>query len=744
MHTFSSYDNLTLHDVPSTSSSSGPPSSHVSDRSAVASPRTGQTRCYWTLLTPDLTFLYLDPVFSSHLQEQADLLVGKSLLAFVHPDEQASAKLDLGSVLESRTLHGSVTRVRYSRLSRVRRQLGYHGPLQEWADADKIAVDADYMAVDIVINWASDGLVLCFMHAVVDLTPRDSDEHNKTSWSNWCGTPSMSTEQVQLLYQRLLAAVPQPPNVSRVFQILLNQPDRALYMSWPPDQNQGGPTAKDFARLAQDVQISNAISSGTDAKTNCTRRYKALQVMQCGMDGNREVESIFILHGALIFACHKVNAVLRSGPSGGVQSNYSSQSYTSPSVPYYDPPTHSYSLPPVPAPPSYNGYYGSQPRVPQTQYSGSWSPSSEPQNGQYNQWPPQGGMSPATTVSSLRSSSYPTPQQHQWSSQPPSYMDSNSVPPSFNQPLTSSNLRYSADSANNHHEGPSPSPANDHVPPSRTPRRGSGNSREQYGNGGRSSGNPPVGISKCSSCDATQSPEWRKGPTGKKDLCNACGLRYARSRAKKESGGVSSQGRRRKDRAFSTMSDKPSASPSTSPIDVPFASVRRANLYDDSSFSSTASPSGSEICSQHHGSFNGMTPSPSPPSASMSYGGYSHHHSAPSSQNSQADHRSHMGTHNTFYSVPPPLPNGAVHHMAGSSHSGPPIPRLEPLMSFPSRFSPMLSPSSPGSGSPLSAGLSAASFEREKHDKDHERTLLPPTPVSADVRHSDKQGFMMR
>ena len=54
--------------------------------------------------------MYLDPVFASHLQEQAELLVGKSLLSFVHPDEQASAKLDLGGVLETRTLHGSVTR----------------------------------------------------------------------------------------------------------------------------------------------------------------------------------------------------------------------------------------------------------------------------------------------------------------------------------------------------------------------------------------------------------------------------------------------------------------------------------------------------------------------------------------------------------------------------------------------------------------------------------------------------------
>lgn len=64
----------------------------------------------WTMLSADLHFIYLDPVLQSHLEQQAQLLIGKSLLSFVHPDEQASAKQDLGGVLDSRTLHGSVTR----------------------------------------------------------------------------------------------------------------------------------------------------------------------------------------------------------------------------------------------------------------------------------------------------------------------------------------------------------------------------------------------------------------------------------------------------------------------------------------------------------------------------------------------------------------------------------------------------------------------------------------------------------
>jgi PAS domain S-box-containing protein len=38
----------------------------------------------------------------------------------------------------------------------------------------------------------------------------------------------------------------------------------------------------------------------------------------------------------------------------------------------------------------------------------------------------------------------------------------------------------------------------------------------------------------CAQCQSTDSPEWRKGPNGPKELCNACGLRYAKTLASKK------------------------------------------------------------------------------------------------------------------------------------------------------------------------------------------------------------------
>ncbi|PBK75594.1 hypothetical protein ARMSODRAFT_949870 [Armillaria solidipes] len=406
------------------------------------SPPAGHTRCYWSLLSGDLQFIYLDPVLQYHLAEQAESLAGKSLLDFVHPDEQSSAKHDLGTVLESRTLHGSVTRVRFARLSKIRRDLGYTGAAPDSPAEDKIAVDANYMAVDVVINWAAEGLVLCFIHAIVDIDPAaDNDQTSKTSWSNWCGTPVLSSEQVQMLFKRLLMCAPQTAPTARVFQILNNDTAKDLVISWPPADQ---PSTREFARLANDINV-NVVN--TDAKTSCTRRFKSAQVVH----DVGHVESVFIPHGSVIFACHKVD----SPPNSTMPSSYD----------HHTP----YALPGAANPPY-----------------------------------------------------YPNPNPSAYSYQPP--------PPPWDR-------YYPPYEASRNHEGggqytylpPPPSPPQDSVPP---PRRRV--SPPPPGQSQRGHGNRPVGVLKCSSCKATSSPEWRKGPSGRKELCNACGLRYARSRAKKE------------------------------------------------------------------------------------------------------------------------------------------------------------------------------------------------------------------
>ncbi|KAG8763654.1 hypothetical protein FRC11_014631 [Ceratobasidium sp. 423] len=650
-------------------------------------PAFGRTRCYWSLLDSELKYLYLDPTCFVHMGEQAEKIIGTCLLEYVHPDEHKSARADLRKVLDSRTLDGSVTRVRYARLSRIREILGCNAP-DPFPDADLVTVDDHYIACDVVINWVSDNVVLCFLHAIVDKGKADNDEFNKTHWTNWCGTSAMTTDHAAGLYDRLHKLVPPsqtPPD--RIFQILINQPARPILFSWPPE----GYTAGEFSKLVHRMEIEGprgpSHSKRDDgAKTSCTRRYKAYQqIIDRGV--LKEVESIFIPHGAVIFACHKVVPPRSPYPSiqqgrasasdmyhgyqprqpvaSGyppqshqhplVQGNYTSDArrgagnYSAPGVPdspeyahsrvtnagyqrgpaeysasqyavrdvdyahgpnyvqQYDPPypastnqQRSEVYTPVQHPTGHRssqdradgwGYAQSQPQHPpatQTPAQLSWpapansprpaSPRSQgPSSYEGQSWMmPQGWtqgpmeQTPAPQHQPQQGYPYPTPQpfgppsipgqpQQQPLSPPPPYAPNTPIsqpPPPLDTPVSAKR---------------EPSPQEEdttipriHAPPKR--KRGSVPKRETNGtldlasgDGGRSQlspptkdvisrergnntgatapragGGPPPGIQRCSSCKSESSPEWRKGPSGKKDLCNACGLRYARSKQKKD------------------------------------------------------------------------------------------------------------------------------------------------------------------------------------------------------------------
>ncbi|KAF7965888.1 hypothetical protein HWV62_41008 [Athelia sp. TMB] len=590
-----------------------------------ALPKIGETRCYWSLLSAGLDFIYLDPVLQYHLEEQASTLVGRSLLDFVHPDERSSAQYDLGSVLDNKTLHGSVTRVRYSRLSRIRYDLGHRTSQSPWQEADRIALDDHYMAVDIVINWAADNLVLCFIHAVTDLGPEDNDEQHKSHWTNWCGTPYMSMQQIELLYQRLLVCVPLNSGVvsTRVFQIMSND-NKALMMTWPPDQGQG----RDYAKLVEDVNIHSG-QGGDGAKTSCTRRYKACQLNHIG-----EIESIIVPHGTIIFACHK-------------QQQQQQQ--------YYDQNGNGYPTPPPYAStvPAYgNGYQHpqGQPGYPAQQWA---DPNSEA----------------------------PYAQHQQWNNNQQQYMDSSQAyPPRPEVAPETAEYGYNA--------GPASATASDLVPPSRrraSPQNsnvGTAKDSASASSKGRAPVPMPAGVQRCTSCKTTQSPEWRKGPSGKKELCNACGLRFARSRAKKEGTG-SAANRKRKEKSGASLSvstknggnvkaESGSLSPSSE------RPARRQRLEDASQ--SGGSASGEEQKPK-------VTPSPSP---SESFVHYAH-------------------------------PNGAHQRNA----------HLDPASSY-----------AHAAGNMPPASYRASSGAGTSYERDRDLPM-PPTPVSPDGRMSSARSMLM-
>ncbi|KAF5342658.1 hypothetical protein D9611_001541 [Ephemerocybe angulata] len=679
--------------------------SFATDHPTSAMPKVGQTRCYWALLSADLQFIYLDPVLAAHLEDQAPYLVGKSLLTLVHPDERQTAQHDLGNVLNSKTLHGTVTRVRFSRLSKVRRDLGYKGPIDSWSEADKVALDDEYMAVEIVINWVADGLVLCFIHATVDLSPGDNDEQRKTGWTNWCGTPFVHQDQVDLLFSRLLMCIPQTGSWHRVFQILTNDSDKRLLLSWPPEPAQlseGG--AQDFAKLVDTVNMGTALSGVKDAKTSCTRRFKALQDIPI-LGG--EVESIFIPHGSIIFACHKVTPSSR-GPAnssaGMHQLAFAASGYNSNAgSAYYDP--NPYTLPPI----STQEPYSYMPQHQGPMYSPQkWSPSVP------------------SSMANLRSNTYAqslNSQDQSWESSGP-HTTAVHIPTANGNRGGSPPYPYSPTTT-----ASSTSPTSDLVPPPR--RRVSPANRE--GRQARNHGSRPAGITKCMGCETTSSPEWRKGPSGKKELCNACGLRFARQRAKKE-GHPQNQRRPRKTSGVTKREPSTPHVP-TSPIygvrklyapDGKGYSPEKYYALDHKPYAIDTKPFGSDasFTTSTNGGYSqvqSMTPSPSPPGTGTNMN-FMHY----------TDSRAPYASSTSFYPTSG-HPSSNISHSA--SHPPPPLSsgqqpstQLPPISSYVDRLMPS---SSPVNLSPFSATMAPSSYER---DRERDREYRDLAPLSAEPR----------
>ncbi|GAA5884139.1 hypothetical protein JCM3774_004552, partial [Rhodotorula dairenensis] len=97
---------------------------HVGEGTGV--PEIGHVRCYWAILSAELEYAYLGPVFAAHLGEEvAERLKGTSLLDWVHPDERDQLAKDLLphpdrlAGVEETGVFGSVTRFVLS----MRRQL---------------------------------------------------------------------------------------------------------------------------------------------------------------------------------------------------------------------------------------------------------------------------------------------------------------------------------------------------------------------------------------------------------------------------------------------------------------------------------------------------------------------------------------------------------------------------------------------------------------------------------------------
>ncbi|GFZ50895.1 hypothetical protein JCM24511_08653 [Saitozyma sp. JCM 24511] len=549
----------------STSSASSTP------RSAASVPPVMGVRCYWALVTPryprpevpgsklELVFIHLDPVLSVHLARQKMTFIGRGVIEFIHPAEREQARTDLGNAIASDDLQGSVTRVRFARLSRLRVMLGAPpDEVERPRDASKVVEDDEWMVIDVVLNWIADGVLLAFFHAIRDTDAvANNDPHRKDQgWSNFCGTAHMAGEQIDALHRDLAAAV--PPTISsrypptRVFQLHMTSdaPVRPgqLVFSWPPARPPGSSArfdgsydADEYGDLMKGVDMdpSQLPSAPGEVRTTCTTRFGAKHsITSEGV--YRHVTSVFIPYGSVIFACFQTTRLLELAPRSTELQSQQSQpsavaSYTG--MPQQDWQPSQPHLAPGHAP------------HPQQQHSpiapgGEWRGAEYAPEDYYDQRStyPDPRQQPSEPHPHSHHHPYPTyppshPQPHPPNLVPahphPHVHDLNAAPnvsplalaPPQRIPSGPTDPPY-----------PTPPTAYDYGEPSHSasPQLVQGGLGMSGGASSRPLVRPPGNVECCRMCGTRESPEWRRNESGIKDLCNACGLRLARQVAKRE------------------------------------------------------------------------------------------------------------------------------------------------------------------------------------------------------------------
>ncbi|GAA95583.1 uncharacterized protein L969DRAFT_71065 [Mixia osmundae IAM 14324] len=513
----------------------------------------GAQRCYWCIMDADLRFQYLDPVLASHLDKEANLMVGRSLYEFIHPRELADAQRDFGEFLESKSLFGSATRCLFSRVPRLRQLLGCPEPPKA-VDAHLYTYDEEYIPIQIVSSWIGPNTVLCFFHAVKDKDINsDNDEVERSSWSNWCGVEAIEPEKHYLTHSECSAiktaldrnaasevkrSLTETPK--SVFQ-LLDSRSGNIILSYPPSEiprpDNGGIhvlyDARQYAGLAIEAQNRSKTTS-QEAKTSCSRRFKSRHSLAVN-DGLALVDSVVIKYGNLSFA------VFQAGPHYQARANMNppltadellapqngfaadprgtkrarSNEPTESGLPFDQP--HWNAVPSVRADASSGGPHAHAqsafvPAPEQFGHAPTYDASYQPYDPQRGPRPaPGAGMPyPSGAISPM-----PIGQHYQ------QYV-ANGIhgQPIFNAYRAPAPMQGRFE----HYQGPPPPPGGPFPVAGRAPLPFP-TARQ------RRAAQETAKV--CTSCGTDKSPEWRKGPTGVKSLCNACGLRFSRAQARK-------------------------------------------------------------------------------------------------------------------------------------------------------------------------------------------------------------------
>lgn len=361
----------------------------------------------------------------------------------------------------------------------------------------------------------------------------------------------MSAYELDVLWKACIRFEPpraRPSNSPAcIFQILSNKRGEVLF-SWPPPrlyrstieavEHKAHPSstyvdgsyfADDFARLVQGVHLpprptADESAAADQPETSCTRRFHATHTfVSNGI--SHAVESVVIPYGQLMFACFRVVSETSSPASSAVVAAAAATAATAAAAaaPSPAPGPAPASAPEVVSPAAPALALGGNPQA------GATTPSDSHGWGTHAPPPPHHLVHATTQPPPHPPPSQPAPHQANGTYDGMGSLSPTGVPSASSDPWPS--VIASRPQTATPVDPPSLPPGTcsewDATLPSDDKRRKRPTSTHEDAQRRRRlrTADPEKA---CASCGIRNSPEWRKGPGGRKSLCNACGLRFGR------------------------------------------------------------------------------------------------------------------------------------------------------------------------------------------------------------------------
>lgn len=168
------------------------------------------------LSSSNLAILHLDPTLQGCLNTNVQLLIGTSVLNFIHHPEAGRIEME---ILQHTSDERANSKVLRCMMRRIASMIRYTQTFLNHCSSAQIK-DDDYQLTDIRLELVGNGAMLCFFHSVEGIAKQYDNGNRKSQRPDCCGTmlSSLNDQQFQKLLQHIFSkkmVEPSPSTMER-------------------------------------------------------------------------------------------------------------------------------------------------------------------------------------------------------------------------------------------------------------------------------------------------------------------------------------------------------------------------------------------------------------------------------------------------------------------------------------------------------------------------------------------------